>query len=328
MKKFLALLLIFVIVVSSVSVFAAKKQKTRIDMTVNGTLCSFDQMPVLLNERVIVPMRGMFEMLGANVSWDPLHSEVSGELDGVTVKLKVGYYDAYVNGTHYKLDVPSQIVNGRTLIPVRFVAEAFGAEVIWDDETKTVHISGIGKKSQETEAAGKFFDRFADKKLILDEPIIFDSGKKIGTEYGEITVVKPDDIIYGTALSMKSTKKAPNPIDFRFEYNKFPELGALDNLCIKVVFRTTKCDYAVGYGKLGIELSSSDGERIHYEELKAGSSWTTYYIPVASRGSINKVSFVGGFPDQTIEISQFKVLNFKELPLDILPDNVTGHREQ
>lgn len=85
------------------------------------------------------------------------------ELDGVTVKLKVGFYDAYVNGKHYKLDVPSQIVNGRTLIPVRFVAEAFGAEVIWDDETKTVHISGVGKKSQETEAAGKFFDRFSEK---------------------------------------------------------------------------------------------------------------------------------------------------------------------
>lgn len=95
-----------------------------------------------------------------------------------------------------------------------------------------------------------------------------------------------------------------------------------------MVFRTTKCDYSVGYGKLGIELSSSDGERIHYEELRAGSSWTTYYIPVASYGKINKVSLVAGFDDQTIEISQFKVLNFKELPLDILPDNVTGYREK
>lgn len=328
MKRFLAVILIIVLLVSSMTAFAAKKQKTRIDMTVNGTLCSFDQMPVLLNERVIVPMRGLFEMLGANVSWDPLKSEVSGELDGVTVRLKVGFYDAYVNGQHYKLDVPSQIVNGRTLIPVRFVAEAFGAEVIWDEETKTVHIKGVGKKSQETEAAGKFFDRFTDKKLILDEPIIFDNGKKEGLEYGEIRVVKPDDIIYGTALSMKCNKKLSDFRDFRFEYNKFPELGLLDNLCIKVVFRTTKCDYAVGYGKLGIELCSSDGGIIHYEELKAGSSWTTYYIPVASYGKINKVSFVGGFPDQTIEISQFKVLNFKELPLDILPDNVTAYRNQ
>jgi len=327
MKKIIALFLIIILIITSTSVFAAKKVKTRIDMTVNGTLCSFDQMPVLLNDRVIVPMRGLFEMLGANVTWDPLKSEVTGELDGVSVKLKVGFYDAYVNGVPYKLDVPSQIVNGRTLIPVRFVSEAFGAEVIWDEETKTVHIKGIGKKSQLTERAGEFFDRYIDKKLILDEPVIFDNGKKIGTEYGEIRVVKPDDIIYGTALSMDCRKKLQNEKDFRFEYNRFPELGSLDNLCIKVVFRATKCDYEIGYGSLGIELSSSDGEIIHYEQLKAGSSWTTYYIRVPSYGKINKVSFIGGYENQTIEISQFKVLNFKELPLDILPDNVTRYRE-
>ena len=326
MKKIIALFLIIILIITSTSVFAAKKVKTRIDMTVNGTLCSFDQMPVLLNDRVIVPMRGLFEMLGANVTWDPLKSEVTGELDGVSVKLKVGFYDAYVNGVPYKLDVPSQIVNGRTLIPVRFVSEAFGAEVIWDEETKTVHIKGIGKKSQETEAAEKFFDRFVDKKLIFDEPVMFDNGKTTGKEFGVAKVVRPDDIIYGTALSMECTNKPNQPSDFRFEYNNFPELGALDNLSVKVVFRAVRCDYQTGYGKLGIEFSSSAGERIHYEELKAGSSWTTYYIPVASYGKINKISLFGGYEDQTVEISQFKVLNFKELPLDILPDNVTRYR--
>lgn len=327
MKRIFAFILSVIMIFGIFSTTQAKKNPpVVIKMTVNGINCSFDQMPVMLNDRVIVPMRGMFEMLGATVTWDPLKSEVTGELDGVKVKLKIGIYEAYVNDKKYTLDVPSQIVNGRTLIPARFVAEAFGATVNWNQETRTVEISGIGEKSKVTAAAEKMFARVESSKLILDEQMIFGHGNVKGSDFGTIKVKTLDDLFYGTALEVNVTKKPENSTDMGYVYKNFPEIGELDNLCVKIVFRAAKCDYEIGYGKMAVSLISSQDKVVHREELKAGSSWTSYYIPVASFGDVKRMELDFGYDKQIIEVSQIKVLNFKQIPLDILPDNVTDYR--
>lgn len=106
----------------------------------NGAYLLFDQAPINQDGRILVPMRGIFEALGAEVSWNDKTKTVTGILGDRQVKLTVGETTAYVDGSAIELDVPAVIVNGRTLVPVRFIAESMNAKVDWRGETKTVEI--------------------------------------------------------------------------------------------------------------------------------------------------------------------------------------------
>lgn len=113
------------------------------DITVlyNGAPLSFpDTLPRIENDRTLVPLRVIFTALGATVSWEDSTKTVYAEKDGVSVVLPVGAPVFTKNGAEIPLDVPAKIENGRTLVPLRAVADAFGCFVDWDGETRTVLI--------------------------------------------------------------------------------------------------------------------------------------------------------------------------------------------
>ena len=101
---------------------------------------NFDQNPVLENNRTLVPLRVIFESLGATVSWDDDTKTVTAIKGDTEIKLTIGAYEMYKNANKIDLDVPSMIINERTLVPVRAISEAFDCEVNWIDKTKTVEI--------------------------------------------------------------------------------------------------------------------------------------------------------------------------------------------
>lgn len=105
---------------------------------VDGQAVAFDQPPVVMAGRVLVPLRGVFERLDATVQWDPFRNTVTAVRDGTQVQLTIGQRMAYVNGRPIRLDVPPLIVGGRTLVPLRFVTEAMGARVDYDAAANTV----------------------------------------------------------------------------------------------------------------------------------------------------------------------------------------------
>jgi len=112
-----------------------------IKVLVNGTAVAFDQPPIIENGRTLVPLRAIFEALGATVEWEQSTQTVTAVKDDITIILKIG--DAFLtkNGERIALDVPAKIVGGRTLVPARAVAESFGADVQWDQATRTVTIT-------------------------------------------------------------------------------------------------------------------------------------------------------------------------------------------
>lgn len=95
--------------------------------------------PVIRDNRVQVPMRGLFEALGVGIQYLPELRQVValGERD-VTLVLDENF--AYIDGQHRVLDYPPRIVNGQVMVPARFVSEALGASVRWDADRKTVVI--------------------------------------------------------------------------------------------------------------------------------------------------------------------------------------------
>jgi len=111
-----------------------------IQVLLNGEAIIFDQPPVIENGRTLVPLRAIFEAMGAEVDWDQATRTVTAELDDVNISLTIDSNILYRNGEEIELDVPAKIVGGRTLVPVRAIAESFGAEVGWVQASRTVTI--------------------------------------------------------------------------------------------------------------------------------------------------------------------------------------------
>jgi len=115
--------------------------KTPIRVLLNGRPIQFDQPPIIQNGRTLVPLRAIFEAMGATVEWDQATKTVTAMRGTDIVKMTVGNSVMTKNGEKITLDVPPQVVNNRTLVPARAVAESFGADVKWDGSTRTVIIT-------------------------------------------------------------------------------------------------------------------------------------------------------------------------------------------
>lgn len=111
-----------------------------IPVFVDGVQISFDQQPIIQDDRTLVPLRGVFEALGATVYWNNDTRSVTAYKDDTTVELAIGSSTMYVNGQPRYLDVAGQIINDRTMVPLRAISEAFGAIVYWDNDTRTVRV--------------------------------------------------------------------------------------------------------------------------------------------------------------------------------------------
>lgn len=116
-------------------------RKNVASVTLNGKKLSFDQNPVIVDGRTLVPMRAIFEAFGADVEWYDSTKTVMGRKGDTTVRLTIGSNKMDINGTTTELDVPPSIINSRTMVPVRAISEAFDCNVSWNQETKTVLIT-------------------------------------------------------------------------------------------------------------------------------------------------------------------------------------------
>lgn len=133
---FFAAMLIVPLLLQPATAQAAKA----ITITVDGVQLKTDQPPAMIQGRVMLPLRAIFEALGASVNWDSKNQTVTGYKEDTTVVLKMKSKVATINGKSVTLDVPAQILRGRTMVPVRFVSEALGQDVDWNSVNQTVTI--------------------------------------------------------------------------------------------------------------------------------------------------------------------------------------------
>ncbi|NMB33833.1 MAG: copper amine oxidase N-terminal domain-containing protein [Clostridium sp.] len=116
-------------------------------VVVNGEKMIFpDRQPYIDSQgRTMVPSRFVGEELGAEVSWDGAKNEASFEMDGSVLILRVGSEEYTINGVAKQMDTVAVNTDGRVIVPVRYVAEAFGAIVKWNDVIRTVYINLNGE---------------------------------------------------------------------------------------------------------------------------------------------------------------------------------------
>ena len=119
-----------------------------ISVFVDGTEMVFDVPPAVVNERTMVPVRAIFERLGAKVEWIPEENGIRATTDTLDIYMQLGKPQITVNGTVTELDVAPYATNNRTLVPLRAVAEAFSASVNWVQETSSVVIFSPDERYQ------------------------------------------------------------------------------------------------------------------------------------------------------------------------------------
>ena len=114
-----------------------------ITIEIDGQLLRTDVPPVILDGRTMVPLRAIFEALDTEVEYDAATRTITGTSGDSVIQLTIDSTRATVNGEEVALDVPATIMEGRTLVPVRFIAESTGQEVGWEARTRTVLIKTV-----------------------------------------------------------------------------------------------------------------------------------------------------------------------------------------
>jgi len=193
LKKMLAVATCVAVLATQTMPAMAKDRKKDITVEIDGKKIEFDVNPQMDNDRTMVPMRKMFEELGALVKWDGETNTVIARKNKKTVKITIdsekmeidkGKTDEEGNPIveTVTLDVPAKLVSDRTLVPTRAVSEAFGLEVDWNDEEQKVIVT-----SDEED------DSWKENTGTLDLSKMTFSGDGIEIDEKQITVTKGGD---------------------------------------------------------------------------------------------------------------------------------------
>lgn len=260
--------------------FAGGVGAQTIKATIDGEPVQFrDVHPMMMNGRVMVPLRGIFEEMGATVRWDPMTRNVTAEVPGSTVRLSIGNRQAWVDGSEVSLDAPPTIVRGRTMVPLRFISESLGNEVYWAESTRTVEIATGGLGSSFFNATNTKAVSLEARTVIpfrLDGPLNSDTayvGQKftatLDTDSGGYLGVPMNTQLEGHVETVRQRDgSTPGVLGLAFDAIQLPDgrrvkvygsLSALDNGAVErkddgrlVAKNTSKNDLKyVGYGAGG-----------------------------------------------------------------------------
>ncbi len=148
MKKIMAFAFMLLILLLFLSAFAYADDLTtvmftldRASVTVNGVEKKLDTPAVAIEGRTYVPVRGLAEALGGTAGWNEATRTVNLKHGNDEIRLTIDSVIAFLNGEEKDLDAPPLIIDGRTLLPARFIAEGFGYRVIWNANRKTVTVT-------------------------------------------------------------------------------------------------------------------------------------------------------------------------------------------
>ena len=154
-KKIISFVLVVVISITTlITVFANDEIRVYLD----NEQIQFDVAPLLVNGRTMVPMRAIFEKLGAVVYWDNNTRTAIAQKGNTNVSIAIDDTTLYKNGESIALDVPAQLNSGRTLVPLRAVSEAFDCDVQWNGDTQAVNIYTNKNHAQIQEAVARLKD--------------------------------------------------------------------------------------------------------------------------------------------------------------------------
>lgn len=106
-------------------------------VVMNNNVLGFETPPVIENDYILVPMRFLFEQMGADVEWDQETMTATATMNNTAVAFSINDTNAEVNGAAATMDVPARLINDKTMVPLRFLSEEMGYTVTWNEATRT-----------------------------------------------------------------------------------------------------------------------------------------------------------------------------------------------
>ena len=142
MKRYLYLMILIIFIICPfVQEAQATEDQSDITVTLDGLYLQTDVAPVIINERTLVPVRTVAEALHLKVNWNEPLQEVVLEGKDLLIKMKIGVNQAFKNDSMLMLEAPPLIKDNRTMLPIRFVSEALGCKVVWEEANRRISIS-------------------------------------------------------------------------------------------------------------------------------------------------------------------------------------------
>jgi len=334
-KRLISILLILLMIMPASLTFA---QKDEVPVYLDGEKIVFDQNPIIENDRTLVPLRKIFESLGATVNYDEANEVVSGEKDGIAISLKIGEDKAIVDGKEVALDVPAKVVNSRTLVPLRFISEAFGDHVEWDDKNGRIFITKNMRAKKAPElgeipTADDVLSKLPEGDVIYTHEDLMD--ESVFEFYNDR---EPEDC---------TCKKVPvegMPFDEAYQVNLTVEpdythaygLKAIGNgkdikkddvVLIALTLRNINANNDDNTCSVGIvyELAESPWTKEIMKTTSAGLRWSTVYYSFAAKADhkASDMKFTIRFGDgkpSTFEVADLKMINYgKKVSLSDMP---------
>ncbi|KUP25178.1 hypothetical protein AWJ19_29800 [Paenibacillus sp. DMB5] len=117
----------------------------KVTVTVDGKIVKLSRDPVIINNNNYVPLRGIFEQLGISIGWEQQSGTVKATKGAQTMEYRLGSSYAKINGADRYMPSPGKLIDGVVMVPLRFIGEAFGAELVWDPVTRAIQITSDEK---------------------------------------------------------------------------------------------------------------------------------------------------------------------------------------
>ncbi|WP_449240623.1 N-acetylmuramoyl-L-alanine amidase [Desulfoscipio gibsoniae] len=205
-----------------------------VDVCVDGEPVNFDVQPIVdaSSNRTLVPFRQIFEALGAKVWFDSGVNAAFGQKDDLTIKLPINQKAAYKNNSQIQLDVAAQVVNGRTMVPLRFIGESLGCRV-------DAHGTSAGLKVDITWINSGQSDNLRTLKEINTESNDLELLLELDVEDGDNRIFKlgnPDRLVIDLP---NTTNQADELIRLEDKLLSSIRTGQLDNTTTRVVLDLT-----------------------------------------------------------------------------------------
>lgn len=227
--KFKSLLLLLVLMFSFIGSINAEEN---IQVYINGEKQSYSQSPFIEHGTTLVPMRAIFESLGASVEWNGEEKTVTGSKGNKEVVLTIGSKSTKVNGKNVSIDVPANIYNGSTFVPLRFISESLGEKVSWNGNERSIY---IGNTEISTTTNNDYKDTISNldyiHKMKSHSEIYLKMTEDV-VNNSELTDTGKESLINGLQKMLNEARNITPATDYRTGHNKY--LNKLESTIVRI----------------------------------------------------------------------------------------------
>ena len=290
-----------------------------VTVTLNGEKMDFpDQQPLIVDDRTLVPMRAIFNALGAEIEWNQDTQTVTALNGDTAITLTIDSNTAYKNGQPFDLDVPAQIIGDRTMVPLRFVGEAMDCSVDWEPSGYIVIITATYLIPPEL-ANDELIAALPNGTSLIPDDALFNT-YLIGETDATKTKVSVDDksLPFKEAMRFTINNEAEALYSIQVAMRTIAPILKNDMLLATFYARgisTTDTDDNMVRMSVVFESSTDFEKSIIYEiELEPGGEWQQFYIPFASVDSYDtegaQFNIRLGYKPEVLEIGGLALTNY------------------